>query len=164
MAGCRPKSTFRSGSGQVLQKDIGTRSLGGCRSPGPAGFVLARAGKVPALGERVGAAGNWEERQALRDLALPASAVATSELVYGLAPFTPGICFPDFPGICFRMFPGYGLYESSLNLVRCFDRQTKSRVELSKLYFGLWFSLIGALPWLNRFVRVGYVCLLPGPP
>ncbi len=35
---------------------------------------------------------------------------------------------------------------------------------MSKVYGVLPFSLVGAWPWLDRLVRVGYVCLLPNPP
>ena len=43
-------------------------------------------------------------------------------------------------------------------------KQTKSLAKLSDIYMVLGLSLVGPLSGLHRVVRVGYVCLFPGPP
>ncbi len=73
-------------------------------------------------------------------------------------------CSPNPPGIYCWWFPFYWSSESFLNFVWWVTTASKTLATISKLYGILRFSLVGALPWLYRFVRVGYVCLFPGPP
>jgi hypothetical protein len=77
--------------------------------------------------------------------------------------FTPvfhGFIFrQNLPEICFRAM-GYTNLPEFVCWVKAANKITGKALDL------LWvvgFLLVGSLPWLDRMVRVGYVCLFPGP-
>jgi hypothetical protein len=99
-------------------------------------------------------------------------AVATVPMSeYMALPRFPPKLFPKFPpGSCFHWFPGGGLNEISLNLVCWVKTANKITGKIAledagvlDFYWVLGFSLIGSLSGLRRVVRVGDVCLFPGP-